>query len=133
MASDVNPVQIPAISLVHGSQAPTRVIDSRSGGNSLPPSGNAPAPAAAGSAAASARAAATAGTTTLQAQVALLNKYLNDSGRPDQFRVDPSSDATLIQEINPATGEVIAEYPAITFPALARSVGISGAVIDEHA
>ncbi|MGP8097936.1 MAG: hypothetical protein ACLPUH_11390 [Steroidobacteraceae bacterium] len=99
----------------------------------MPPSGNAPAPAAAGSAAASARAAATAGTTTLQAQVALLNKYLNDSGRPDQFRVDPSSDATLIQEINPATGEVIAEYPAITFPALARSVGISGAVIDEHA
>ena len=52
--------------------------------------------------------------------MALLNKYLNDSGRPAQFRVDPNSDSKLIQEINPATGEVIGEYPAISFPALAR-------------
>jgi uncharacterized FlaG/YvyC family protein len=69
----------------------------------------------------------------VEAQVALLNKFLNDSGRPAQFRVDPASDAKLIQEINPATGEVIGEYPAISFPALARSVGISGALIDERA
>jgi hypothetical protein len=69
----------------------------------------------------------------VHAQVALLNKFLNDSGRPDQFRVDPQSDSKLIQEINPANGEVIGEYPAIAFPALAKSLGISGAVIDEHA
>jgi hypothetical protein len=65
--------------------------------------------------------------------VTLLNKYLNDSGRPDQYRVAPDSDSTLIQEVNPATGAVIAEYPAISFPALARSLGISSALIDAHA
>jgi hypothetical protein len=131
MASDGNPVQIPGVSLVHGSQAPTRVTVPQSGGKTLPPPGNAAATSAAGAAADGAK----AGTARpdLQAQVALLNKYLNDSGRPDQFRVDPRSDAQLIQEINPATGEVIAEYPAIEFPALARSVGISGAIIDRHA
>ena len=64
---------------------------------------------------------------------ALLNKYLNDSGKPDQFRVDPTSDDKLIQEINPATGEIIGEYPADEFAALARSVGISGAIVDSHA
>lgn len=131
MASDGNPVQIPAIGLVHGSQAPTKVTVSPLNGNPLPPSGKPVPPAAAE--ASSARKEATTARTTLQAQVALLNKYLNDSGRPNQFRVDPTSDSTLIQEINPATGEVIGEYPAISFPALARSVGISGAVIDSHA
>ena len=67
----------------------------------------------------------------MQAQVAFLNKYLNDSGRPDQFRVDPNT-RTFIQEVNPATGAVVAEYSAIAFPALAKSVGISSALIDEH-
>ena len=51
----------------------------------------------------------------VQAQVQLLNKYLNDSGKPDQFRVAPNSDDKLIQEINPANGEVIGEFPASEF------------------
>jgi hypothetical protein len=128
MAIDANPVQIPAIS-VHGSQAPTTVAAPQSSGKSLPPAGNS-AVAAANSRPGSA-ATTTAG--NLQAQVALLNKYINDSGRPDQYRVAPNSDSTLIQEVNPATGAVIAEYPAITFPALAKSLGISSALIDEYA
>jgi len=71
--------------------------------------------------------------TNLRSQVQLLNKYLNDSGKPDQFRVDPTSDGKSIQQVNPANGEVIAEFPASEFAALARSLGISGAVVDEHA
>ena len=71
--------------------------------------------------------------TNVRAQVALLNKYLNDSGKPDQFRVDPSSDGKTIQQINPATGEVVGEFPASEFAALARSVGISGVIVDKHA
>jgi hypothetical protein len=122
MASDGQPVKIPVTSLVHGSQAPTTVVF-RQGGNSLPPSGKTAAPAAAKVVPAK---------TDLQTQVTLLNKYLNDSGKPDQFRVAPSSDDKLIQEINPANGEVIAEYSAIEFAALARSVGISGVLIDSH-
>jgi hypothetical protein len=123
MASDGQPVQIPAVSLVHGSQAPTTIKVPPSG-NRLPPSGNAATSAAAAKAARRADA---------QAQVTILNKYLNDSGKPAQFRVDPTSGNKLIQEVNPANGEVIAEYSATEFAALARSVGISGAIVDDHA
>ena len=127
MASDGNPVKIPATSLVHGSQAPTTVTVPQPSGKALPPAGK----PAASSAAAGARSDAANRSTDVQAQVAFLNKYLNDSGRPDQFQVDPNSNS-LIQEVNPASGAVIAEYPAIMFPELARSLGISRAVIDEH-
>ena len=125
MASDGNPVQIPATSLVHGSRAPTTVVVDKPSGKSLPPSGNDPSRAPARPVAAA--------PSDAQAQVTLLNKYLNDSGRPAQFRVDPASDNKLIQEINPATGEVIAEYSAIEFPELARSLGVSGVLLDKRA
>jgi uncharacterized FlaG/YvyC family protein len=116
MASDGQPVKIPAVSLVHGSQAPTIAV--QHSGNVLPRSGRPAAPPAA---------------PNLRAQVQLLNKYLNDSGKPDQFRVAPDSDNKLIQQVNPASGEVIAEFPANEFAALARSVGISGVIVDKHA
>ena len=129
MASSGDPVLIPATSLVHGGQAQTTVIVQQSSvqqssGKSLPQSGNTPVEAAKNGAAAQ---------PDLQAQVALLNKYLNDSGRPDEYRVDPASDSKLIQQINPATGAIIGEFSASEFPALARSVGVSGALIDSHA
>jgi hypothetical protein len=81
----------------------------------------------------SGRPAAPPAAANLQAQVQLLNKYLNDSGKPTQFRVAPDSDDKLIQEVNPANGEVLAEFPASEFAALARSVGISGVLVDKHA
>jgi hypothetical protein len=120
MASDGQTVRLPAISLAIGSQAPTTVVV-QPGGKVLPRPGK-PAPAAPAAPAANVR-----------AQVALLNKHLNDSGRPDQFRVDPSSDGKVIQQVNPATGEVVGEFPASEFAALARSVGISGVSLDKHA
>jgi hypothetical protein len=126
MASDGDPVKIPATSLVHGSQAITTVRVQQLGGKLLPQSGNAATVSAAHRAPAAAK-------PDLQAQVVLLNKYLNESGRPDQFRVAPQAGANLIQEINPATGEVIAEYSASEFPALARSLGVSGGLIDSRA
>jgi hypothetical protein len=129
MASDANPVLIPAISLVHGSQAPTKVTSESSSGKSLPSGGH----AAAASAASASKSAGGSRTNDVQAQVAFLNKFLNDSGKPNQFRVAPDSNSALIQEINPANGAVIADYPVIAFPALAKSLGISSALIDEHA
>jgi len=116
MASDGQPVKIPAASLVHGSQAPIKAVQHN--GNVLPPSGRPPAPPAA---------------PDLRAQVQLLNKYLNDSGKPYQFRVAPDSDGKTIQQVNPANGEVVGEFPASEFAALARSVGISGVIVDKHA
>jgi hypothetical protein len=132
MASNGDPVLIPATSLVHGSQASTTVVVQQSSGKSLPPSGNAAAGAAADRPSVSVKPSVAAEKPDLQAQVSLLNKYLNDSGRPDQFRVDPASDSKLIQQINPATGQVIGEFLASEFPALARSVGVSGALVDSH-
>jgi hypothetical protein len=116
MASDGQTVKLPVISVVHVSQPLAAAV--QHSGKVLPQPGK-PAPAAPA--------------TNVRAQVALLNKYLNDSGKPDQFRVAPDSDDKLIQQINPATGEVVGEFPASEFAALARSVGISGVVLDKHA
>ncbi len=69
----------------------------------------------------------------LQAMVAQLNKHLNDSGRPNQYRVDTSSGGALIQEINPANGEVVGEISVAEFPALAQSLGASGILVNQHA
>jgi hypothetical protein len=123
MASDGNPVKIPAASLVHGSQANIPVSIHERSGKILPQGGkNEVAPAA-----------RTRAPEAAQALVAQLNKHLNDSGRPDQFRVDPSSDK-VIQQINPANGEVVGEFLISEFPALARSVGVTGgALVDSRA
>jgi hypothetical protein len=65
--------------------------------------------------------------------VAQLNKYLNDSGRPNQYRVATSSGSQVIQEINPANGAVVGEFSAAEFPALAKGLGVPGILIDSHA
>ena len=123
MASDGSPVKIPAASLVHGSQAHIPVSIQERSGKILPQDGkNAAAPAA-----------RTHAPESAQALVVQLNKHLNDSGRPDQFRVDPGSDK-VIQQINPANGEVVGEFLISEFPALARSVGVTGGgLVDSRA
>jgi hypothetical protein len=146
MASDGNPGKISVTSLVQGSQAVQSVSNAASGkslpsgGKNLPPPTNANSlPAKDGQDATSAGVAGSASKAPLQrptdpqSLVTLLNKFLNDSGRPDQFRIDPNSRDELIQQVNPATGEVIGEFPVSEFPALARSVGASGLIIDSLA
>jgi len=124
---------------VHGSQAtPAATIPTPSGkvvpagGNGAPQSA-APQTAAAQALAADAQSAAAARRQALAAQIAALNKFLNDSGQPNRFQIAPNSNETLIQEINPANGAVVGEYPSIAFPALAESLGVSGALIDQLA
>jgi hypothetical protein len=131
MATDGNPGPISATSPVQGSQAATSVTVQVGSGKPLPPTGNTAALAASNGAAAAQRAAARAADP--QTLVAQLNKYLNDSGRPDEFRVDPASSDKLIQQINPANGVVLGEFSVDEFPALARSVGASGLLIDSLA
>jgi hypothetical protein len=92
-----------------------------------PTIGQASAPAA-NDASANAKSAASS-PSDAQALADQVNKFLNETGRSDQFRVDPSS-ANYIQQINPSTGAVIGEYLASEFPALARSIGASGLLID---
>jgi hypothetical protein len=136
MTSEVPSVQISTTSLVQGSHAPTAVLVHKSG-NTLPQNGKVTA---------TPPAVQTKVNTEQQqppkaplqpvkpepaAQVAILNKFLNDSGKPAQFRA--SSNNKLIEEINPANGQVVAQYPVEEFAELARSVGISGALVDQHA
>lgn len=132
MASDGNPGSVLIATLVQGVQAPATVNVQQPSGKSVPTGGN---HAAQGAPASNAGAAAPAAPLKSEAQslVELLNKYLNDSGRPEQFRVAPASGSKLIQEINPTTGEVIGEFSASEFPALARSVGVTGLLVDSRA
>jgi hypothetical protein len=139
MASDGVPVNPPVTRLVQGSQASISGTVQKRTGNPLPGSGQVlPAPAAAHPPQAdpATKHDAALGAkhdADLQALIAHLNKHFNDSGQPIQFRVDPNSDSKFIQEINPATGEVVGEYLAAEFPALARGLGVSGLVVDSHA
>jgi hypothetical protein len=135
MTSEVPSVQISTTSLVQGSHAPTAVLVHKSG-NTLPQNGKVTAtpPASQPKVTPQQQPApkpALPQTPDLAAQVAVLNKFLNDSGRPAQFRA--SSNNKQIDEINPANGEVVAQYPVAEFAELARSVGISGALVDQHA
>ena len=72
-------------------------------------------------------------TVDLQTLVAHLNRHLNTTGQPFQFRAHPAAGSNIIQEINPATDEVIGEYSAAEFPALAQGLGIPGLFVDGHA
>jgi uncharacterized FlaG/YvyC family protein len=143
--SDAVPVSIPA-SLVQGTQAPTPVTVQLAGGNNLPQNSNSAAAAASNTTTSIARANAQSQSATavtakptatnkasVPALVEQLNKYLNDSGRANQFRIDPESRDQTIQEINPANGEVIGEFSVAEFPLLARSLGVSGVLVDSHA
>jgi len=145
--SDAVPVSIPA-SLVQVHQAPTPATVASAGGNNVPQNGNgASTPAAtASTTAVTVRANAqnqTSSTVTqkptatnkasVPALVEQLNKYLNDTGRANQFRIDPDSRNQIIQEINPANGAVIGEFSVAEFPLLARSLGVSGVLVDSHA
>ena len=163
MASDANPIQSSVTHLVQGSQVPTAAKVPASGGNSLPAGGNLVSPVAqaipesnssssdSGTSTGGAVAAtAKSGVQPIPAKpqapvlvkpaqpakaeilVAQLNKYLNTTGRPNIFRVDPQSGST-IQEVNPANGAVIAQFAASEFPALARSVGATGLLVDSLA
>jgi hypothetical protein len=129
MATDGNPGQISVTSLVQGSQAAASVTVQSGSGKPLPPTGKTATTAASAAAATTRLAAARAADP--QTLVDQLNKYLNDSGRPDEFRVDPSE--KLIQQVNPANGAVLGEFSVDEFPALARSVGASGLLIDDLA
>ena len=127
MASDGGPTRVSVSGLAHGSQAPVISKVSAVGGKSLPPGGK---QAAAPQRPAPAR---EASVPDLRALIASLNKFLNDSGRPKQFRVAGAPGNPTIEEVNPANGDVVGEFAASEFPALARSLGASGILFNGHA
>jgi len=149
MTSDGNQVKIEATGVLLVVPAAKAVpipanTGQTSSGRSWPPTGNAvnaavtaPSATAASDSAAFKPPAATKApaprTNDARTLVDQLNKYLNDSGRSDEYRVDPNSGGKLIQQINPANGVVLGEFSIDEFPALARSVGASGLLVDSLA
>src|ERR1700682_3969047 len=118
MASDGLPVALPVANAVQQSQVSVPAVPPR-GGKLSPPAGgylHAEAAQAAETAPPPVRADAVR---SLEAVVANVNRAFNDSGKPTQFRVDPSSGNKVIQQINPATGKVVAQFEASELPALA--------------
>lgn len=134
MASDLSTVQTPVANVVQGSSAAIPLNPQSGGGSALPQTAS---PAASASASpgkvASPVPTAVHESADSQTLVDQLNKHLNDSGRPDQFRVAPASDGKIIQQINPSTGGIVGQFSASEFPALARSVGASGLLFDSRA
>ena len=135
MASDGNSGKIPNVSPVHGSQATSSIRPQSSRGKALPPTGKTVAESAAAAVpkitSGVQRSAAAQRSADPQGLVNQLNSHLNDSGLPDQFRLDPAG--KQIQQINPTTGEIVGEFSVSEFPALARSVGASGLLLDSLA
>lgn len=140
MISEIGPTVVAVPGLTHGSQSPAISQVHEASGNNLPQQRQtaaatvvAQSAAARNEAARKAAAAAAASSSSTAALVARLNKYLNDSGQPYQFRVAPQSPDKLIQEVNPANGEVVGEFSASEFPTLAQSIAGPGLLVDELA
>src|SRR5438128_2026274 len=123
MASDADSVKASTVPPVRGiPQAPAAA--NPAGGKSLP-SGGSSKPAKAAD--------APKPPPDLSELLAQLNKHLQNSGRPNHYKLDSSSGHRVIQEINPDTREVVNEIPANEFKALAQSLGVSGLLFDAHA
>jgi hypothetical protein len=130
MPTEIDSVSTP-VAVPTAAPAPVSVRIQTASGNALPPGGK-PAPAGVPVAArVQGPPPQPAPQAHAQPLVAALNKFLNDSGRPNQYRVDPAA-STQIQEINPANGAVIGEFAIRDFRALAQSIGATSLLVDTH-
>ncbi|HWJ33810.1 MAG TPA: flagellar protein FlaG [Steroidobacteraceae bacterium] len=131
MASDGVPVKALVTNPVQASQAPVATAHQPSG-KSLPASGNLTA-AKPNQASSPVKPFPAKPAADLPALVAQLNKHLQSSGRPTQYRLASSPGGQVIQELNPDTNQVVGEIPASEFKALAQELGISGLLVDARA
>jgi uncharacterized FlaG/YvyC family protein len=132
MASDGVPVKALVTNLAQVTQAPPVATAHQASGKILPASGN-NGPIQPNRASSTVKAPPVKPPADLQALVGQLNKHLQSSGRPIQYRLDSSSGRQVIQEINPDTNAVVGEIPANEFKALAQELGISGLLVDTRA
>lgn len=62
-----------------------------------------------------------------------LGRYLRESGRPISFKVQSEGGRTVVQEIDPDSGEIIAEITPENLMSLARGLGLSGTLVNSRA
>jgi uncharacterized FlaG/YvyC family protein len=138
MANDVRPGEILLATVpVQGSRAPITAVDASGklkpqipSGGKLPPHSTVAAKPEEPPRPAEPR---TGSQADLAALAERIGQYLRESGRAISFRVSNSSGRTVIHEINPDTGEVIAEITSDQLMSLARGLGFSGSLVDSHA
>ncbi len=62
-----------------------------------------------------------------------VGKFLRESGRAIAFRVESAGGKTVIHEIDPDTGEVIAQITSDDLMSLAKGLGLSGTLVNSRA
>lgn len=136
MANDVRPGDILATRPVQGGRAPTSATDASGkskpqkpvGGKTPPPVAvpddkrKPPEPPQ-----------RTGSETDLAALAQRLGQFLRESGRAIAFRVENSGGRTVIHEVDPDTGEVIAEITSEDLMSLAKGLGLSGTLVNSRA
>ena len=128
MANDARSGEILATAPVQGSRAPTTATDASGkrkpqidAGGKIPPQPPKPPEIRTGTEA------------DLAALAEKLGQHFSESGRAISFRVSNTDGKTVIHEVNPDTGEVLAEITSDQLMSLARGLGFSGTLVDSRA
>lgn len=131
MANDVRPGDILATRPVQGGRAPTTATDASGkikpqihADGKVPP--RVPVPDDKPSQ-------RTGSAADLAALAERVGKFLRESGRAIAFRVENAAGRTVIHEIDPDTGKVIAEITSDDLMSLAKGLGLSGALVNGRA
>jgi len=139
MANDVRPGEILATVPVQGSRAPSTATDASGkrkpqidAGGKIPPRIPVPAKPDAQPEPPKPAEPRTGTQADLAALAEKLGQHFSESGRALSFRVSNSGGKTVIHEVNPDTGEVIAEITSDQLMSLARGLGFSGTLVNSR-
>ena len=131
MATDVRPGEILATRPVKGGRAPTTATDASGklkpqihAGGRVPP--RVPVPE-------DKPVQRTGSEADLAALAERVGQFLRESGRAIAFRVESAGGKTVIHEIDPDTGEVLAEITSDDLMSLAKGLGLSGTLVNSRA
>jgi len=132
MANDVLPGDVLAMRPVQGGRAPTTATDASGKLKPQNPAGGKLPPRVAVSDQQT-KPERTGTEEDLAALAQRLGQFLRESGRAVMFKVENASGRTVIHEIDPDTGEVIAEITSDDLMSLARGLGLSGTLVNSRA
>ena len=131
MANDVRPGDILATRPVQGGRAPATATDASgktkpqfNAGGKIPP--RVPVPD-------EKPASRTGSEADLAALAERVGQFLRESGRAIAFRVESAGGKTVIHEIDPDTGEIIAQITSDNLMSLAKGLGLSGTLVNSRA
>ena len=132
MANDVRPGDLLATRPVQGGRAPLSATDASGKSRpQRPAGGKSPPPVAVPRQ--NEEPQKTGSPQDIAALAERLGQFLRESGRAIAFKVENAGGRTIIHEIDPDTGEVIAEITSEDLMSLAKGLGLSGSVVNSRA